>query len=67
MGNVKRHNRTLPLHPEHHPELIPEIHFFERLIKREVDKAFHQTEIHGQVYYYPTNTTKLGEKILRAH
>ncbi len=65
MGNVKRHNRTLPLHPDHHTENVPDIFFFEEIIKREVDKAVHDAETHTHITYYPEATTDMRNRMNR--
>jgi len=63
MGNVKKHNRTLPLHPIHHSDDAPDMVFFEQIIKQEVQKAVHDAEEHRQVYYYPDMTSDARDKL----
>ena len=64
MGNVKRHNRTLPLHPDH-TESMPSMDFFEKIIKDEVQKAVTSSHEHEAVNYYPERTTDLSERLHR--
>lgn len=60
MGNIKKHNRSLPLHPEHHYDQVPDMVFFEQIIKTEVQKAVHDAHAYEQVHYYPQMTTDLS-------
>ena len=62
MGNVKRHNRTLPLHPDH-AESMPSMDFFEKIIKDEVQKVVGTAVGDHIVNYYPERTTKLSDQL----
>lgn len=65
MGNIKKHNRTLPLHPEPQAEKLPPMVFFEQIIRDEVDKVIDKNYSPKPVHTYPDMTTDLGERIHR--
>lgn len=64
MGNIKRHNRNLPLHSQSHTE---DIGFFERIIKDEIKKTVHDELSHNQVHLSPQATSELNKRIHRAY
>ena len=64
MGNIKRHNRTLPLHPQPHTE---DIVFFENIIRQEIKKTVQDELHHSQVHFSPGTTSELGKRFHRAY
>ncbi|MEO7617546.1 MAG: hypothetical protein ABIS59_01765 [Candidatus Saccharibacteria bacterium] len=64
MGNIKRHNRSLPLHPQPHAE---DMDFFEKIIKDEVKKTVHDELSHHPVHFSPETTSERAQRFHRAY
>ena len=63
MGDIKRRNRSLPQHPDLHPEGMLGLQFFEQIIRSEVDKVMHASNDAEKVHHYPPMTTDMSNRI----
>ncbi len=63
MGDIKRRNRSLPLHPDMQAGGMHGSQFFEQIIRDEIDKVMHKAYDSEKVHHYPEMTSDMMRRV----